>query len=217
MKIKAAIFDLDGTLFYSLPDIANSINKVLEAHNYPTHPHSEIEKMIGNGFRKLVERALPNKESQDYKLVDKLDIIARDIYKENLCIDSKIYDGIDKLLDFLTEKGISININTNKPHNLVQPIVDHYFNKWDIKYAFGQRENLPIKPDPSTALEITANLGLKPEDVIFIGDSYVDINTAKNAGMTSVAVTWGYATVESLKEAKPDNLVESPTDIFNIL
>ena len=217
MKYKAVIFDLDGTLFYSLPDIAFSINTVLKEYNFKTHTEEEVRMMIGNGFRKLVERALPKESLRDTDFVNEFEEKARNYYKENMCNYSRLYKGIDSLLDYLKEKSFSLNINTNKPHALVAPIVEHYLKKWNFEYCEGQLKGRAIKPEPDTAFYICEKLNLQPKDCLFVGDSTVDMATAKNSGMKSIAVTWGFGDKEDLEAAQPDYIVDTPEDIITII
>jgi phosphoglycolate phosphatase len=217
MKFKAVIFDLDGTILNSLPDIANTVNFVLKEYNLPTHSLEDISKMVGNGFRILLQRAVPAHILDNPSLFDEIEERGRHHYGQNLTIASSLYDGVNICLDKLTEKDILLNINTNKPHDMVQPIVNHYFTNWEFKHAIGQIKGEPIKPDPKFANEISSKLGIDPKEIAFVGDSPVDVATAKNAGMTSIAVTWGFSPREDIEEANPDYIVDNAEEIAEIV
>lgn len=217
MKYKAVIFDLDGTLLNSLPDIANTVNTILEQYNLPTHSHQAIEQMVGNGFTILLQRAVPEKVKNDNDLFRKIEIDARAFYQNNSCTDSCIYPGFEEVLDQLMAQGISLNINTNKPHSLVEPILNHYLSRWKFDVVIGQRTDRSIKPDPEAALEISQTLNIRPNEILFVGDSSVDIQTAANAKMDSLGVTWGFSSKSEIEDSKPTHLIDSVPDITKIV
>lgn len=217
MPVKAVIFDLDGTLLNSLPDIANSVNAVLDEFKLPTHSFESIQKMVGNGYRILLQRAVPEAVYEDTVLFNQIEKRGREFYEQKTCVHSEVYEGIYPLLDFLKQERIQICMNTNKPHNLIQPILDFYFAEHPFPYALGQVNGEPIKPDPSMAKRILAELSMSKEQVLFVGDSPVDVQTAKNAGLQSIAVSWGFSSKEELVQAKPDFLINHPQEIKQII
>ena len=213
--IKSVIFDLDGTLINSIGDIANSCNIMLENHRYPTHPWKEYIKWVGNGALRLVKEALPKDINFDDKTINELLKEYTKTYEDNCTLNSYLYDGIPDVLDELTKKGITFSINTNKPHSVTLNVVDYYFKNWNFEHVIGQQPGGVKKPDPYAALFIAKNLGLKPSEMLFIGDSDVDAQTGKNAGMRTIGVTWGYQNIS--KETGFDHIADKPEEIIEII
>ena len=198
MDIKAVIFDLDGTLFNSIQDIAVSNNLMLEKNNLPTHTVGSYLNWIGNGALKLVVESLPkNIQKSDSEVLNKYLSEYSEFYAQNIAIKSSLYDGIDRVLNFLTENSIPMAINTNKPHNLTMQVVEHYLSKWNFNSIIGQQSGVEKKPNPQSALQIAQELDINPKDILFVGDSEVDLNTGKNAGMLTMGVTWGYDNISN--------------------
>lgn len=210
--MKALIFDLDGTLVESLPGIAASLNRALTAHGLPGHSHAAVRGFIGDGARKLVERAVAGVARFD--LADSvLRFFAAD-YEVSWPDGTAVYPGLRELLADLASREIPIAVLSNKPHAFTVGIVKTLFPETPFAAVLGNREGLPHKPDPTGALEIAAAIGVPPESCTIVGDSTMDLETARNAGMKSIAVTWGYHdrdrlaggdrvldSVESLREA----------------
>jgi phosphoglycolate phosphatase len=216
MKVKAVIFDLDGTLFNSIADIAASCNKMLMNHGFERHPEEDYLKWIGNGAYKLVERALNGKLlDPDQEIINRYLKEYNEIYLNNCTVYSQIYDGIPRVLDFLTAKGISMNINTNKPQDITEKVVQHYFSKWKFDFVIGQQTAGVKKPDPQAALYIAEKLGLSPADMLFIGDSDVDAQTGKNAGMNTIGVAWGYRKID--ENTGFNLIVSAPGELISVL
>ena len=215
MKIKSIIFDLDGTLIDSIQDIADSCNAILQKHGYEIHPLESYIKWIGEGAKLLVERALPAGVGPD--TVEKSLEEYIPYYKEHSTIKTSLFPGVAEMLDYFIQNEIPVSILTNKPHVQTVKIVEHYLSKWPFQFIFGQRENVPKKPAPDVALQIASRTKVKPNEVLFVGDSKTDVKTAVNANMQVVGVTWGYGTIESMKEAGCDHFVESAEEIINIV
>jgi phosphoglycolate phosphatase len=198
MKIKAIIFDLDGTLFNSIEDIALANNMMLEQNNFPTHGLGSYVKWIGNGALQLVVKSLPKDiQSSDDDTLNNYLLQYSEFYAQNINVKSSLYSGIDRVLNYLTEENIPMSINTNKPHDLTMQVVKHYFELWDFKYIIGQKPGMEKKPNPQSALFIANELNIKPENILFIGDSDVDFKTGNNAGMQTMGVTWGYDEIDN--------------------
>lgn len=212
MKIKSVIFDLDGTLIDSIYDIADSFNALLKKHGLTTHSVEQYIKWVGEGAKLLVERALP--ENTDPAFVEQLFQEYIPYYRDHSTIKTRLFPGISEMLDSLVKNEIPISILTNKPHVQTVKIVDFYLSKWPFQFVFGQRENVPKKPAPDVALQIASRTKVKPEEVLFIGDSKTDIKTAKNANMQILGVSWGYGTIESMKEAGCEHIVNSADEIL---
>ena len=212
---KVAIFDLDGTLLNTLEDLANACNYALNKFSFPTHNIEEYKKFIGNGIYKLVERAVPNNK-KDKETVEKVLKTFSDYYNEHMIDMTKPYDGIVELLDELSAKGIKLAVVSNKKHEFTIEIVKKYFgDRFDI--VFGHRENYKEKPDPTSVLEVIEKLNILKSECIYIGDSYVDILTAKNAGVKSVGVSWGFRDTEELANEGANYLADNNIELLNII
>jgi phosphoglycolate phosphatase len=192
----ALIFDLDGTLVESLPGIAASLNRALALHGLPGHGDAAVRGFIGDGARMLVTRAMAPGEAALH-LESVLRAFAED-YAVSWQHGTRPYDGIIGLLADLRARGIPLAVLSNKPHAFTVEIVGKLFPEHTFSAVLGNREGLPHKPDPAGALEISATLGIAAEHCVLIGDSTMDLDTACNAGMKSIAVTWGYHDRERL-------------------
>ena len=212
---KVAIFDLDGTLLNTLDDLANACNYALNKFSFPTHNVEEYKKFIGNGIYKLVERAVPNNK-KDKVTVEKVLKTFSDYYNEHMIDMTKPYDGIVDILDELRAKGIKLAVVSNKKHEFTIEIVEKYFeDRFDI--VFGHRENYKEKPDPTSVLEVIEKLNILKSECIYIGDSNVDILTAKNAGVKSVGVSWGFRGREELANEGANYLADNNIELLNII
>jgi len=212
MKKKAIIFDLDGTLLNSLIDIAESVNYVLEKYNFPTHNIEDYKYMIGNGIQVLIEKALPNNISKtDF---EKYFNEASTIYEKRQTQKSHPYDGIIDMLNSLSDKGISLNILSNKPDNFTKDVVKHFFKDIDFKIVFGAREGVPKKPAANAVNEIVKTIGLDKQEFIYMGDTSTDMLTANAANIESIGVTWGYRKVDELLNAGAKHIVNSPIEVL---
>ncbi len=216
--IKAVIFDLDGTILYTLIDLANAMNAMLREYGYPEQHDLDCHRMaIGTGARNYVKGCLPQAVQSNDEQVDRCLATYRRLYNENTSVETKPYDGISDVLAFLTEQNISINVLSNKPDEPTKALVDLWFSDYGVDYAFGERVGVPRKPDPFAPLEIAEKLGLSPSEMAFIGDSDVDITTGKNAGMVSIGVLWGYRSQDVLEAAGAAHLAKTPQDLINII
>lgn len=213
--IKGMIFDLDGTLIHTIEDIAWAANEMFTRNHLPHHPLSHYLEWIGSGAVKLIERALQSEVERDALMEYVAEF--KQIYGENLNVRSRVYDGIPAVLDELVEKGISMAVLSNKPHALTLRVAGHYLSDWPFAAVFGQREEVPRKPDPAAALEIAGIMGLGPAEILFVGDSVNDILTSKAAGMAPLGVTWGYGQPAEKPGNGPVPLVNRPREILQQL
>lgn len=216
MAFKAIIFDLDGTLLDTLEDLGNSVNRVLAGHGFPVHRIDAYRFFVGDGFAKLIMRALPeNKRSQE--LVEICLDEFKDDYDRNWNQQTGLYDGISAMLDTLTGRGLKMAVLSNKKHEFTLKCVKTLLPHWKFEAVFGQREHIPPKPDPAGALEIAQMLKLSPSDFLYMGDSAVDIKTALAAGMHPVGVTWGFRPTEELIKNGCRSLIDRPQDVIALL
>ncbi|MFV0497512.1 MAG: HAD family hydrolase [Candidatus Fimivivens sp.] len=208
------IFDLDGTLLNSIDDLADSINMALEQCGFLTHTTKEVQRYVGDGVEMLVRRALPHSAVQaDYNAVYNA---FSTIYAENMYNKTRPYPGILELLAQLSGCGVQMAVVSNKFQAAVTPLIQSYFGDY-IGVSVGTDENTPTKPDPSGVLKAMQALGAVRERTVYMGDSDVDIMTAKNAGVFSVACTWGLRDITVLQAAQPDVLIDSPTALLPLL
>ena len=209
------IFDLDGTLLNTISDLGKACNHALSVSAMPTHPVADYHRMVGNGFRKLIERAAPPATSPE--TLDCLTRLSREYY-DNHCMESTTpYPRIPELLEELQARGVKLAVASNKYQAAVDRIIRHYFPKIEFVSIEGQRDDRPIKPDPTILKSIMADDALSEARAIMVGDSTVDIETARKAGIPSIAVTWGFSPQQELVDAAPDHLVDSPSQILPIV
>lgn len=208
------IFDLDGTLVDSLEGIADSLNHALAAAGLPIHPLSAVRGFIGNGARILIERAAP--AGADESVIESLEKAFKEHYDLHWPAGTTPYDGISSLLETLQQRGYPLAVLSNKPHPFTTDMVARLFPTIRFSAILGQRACIAHKPDPAGALEIARNFALAPGDCTIIGDSTMDIDTAHNAGMDSIAVTWGFHDRERLIASKPGRIAANPEEISAI-
>ena len=199
---KLVIFDLDGTLLNTIADLAQSTNHALSVLGYPTHEESAYNFMVGNGINKLFERALPEGEkSEENVLRVRKEFIP--YYDAHNADKSRPYPGIPELLEQLQSLGLQIAVASNKYQAATQKLIAHYFPKINFIAVFGQREGVNVKPDPTIVFDILKLADVRKEDVLYVGDSGVDMQTAANAGVTACGVTWGFRPRTELEEFNP--------------
>ncbi len=204
---RAVIFDLDGTLIDSLPDIALHLNTMLEARGLAPRSLVEIGEWVGYGAEQLVVRAIPHPE----QLADALAQF-RAHYRARPVVHSRVFDGLGEELDKLAA-GRKLAILSNKPHDLTVACADALLRRWPFSVVAGQRAGRPHKPDPAALLEVAAELAIDPRDCVMIGDSEVDIATARAAAVPGIAVSWGLRSLDILDAAKPEYLVHTPREL----
>lgn len=213
---KLVIFDLDGTLLNTIADLANSTNYALNKLGYPTHEVAKYNFMVGNGINKLFERALPEGEkTQENVLRVRNEFIP--YYDIHNADDSRPYPGIPKLLQSLQSKGIRIAVASNKYQAATEKLIAHYFPEIRFTAVFGQREGINVKPDPAIVFDILKPANIKKEDVLYVGDSGVDMQTAANAGITACGVTWGFRPRTELEQFHPAYIADSPEEITDLV
>lgn len=212
---KLVIFDLDGTLLNTIADLAQSTNHALQTLGYPTHEESAYNLMVGNGINKLFERALPEGERTEENVLR----IRREFipyYDVRNADKSRPYPGIPELLNQMQEQGIQLAVASNKYQSATQKLITHYFPNIRFIAIFGQREGISVKPDPTIVTDILDIAKVAREDVLYVGDSGVDMQTAANAGVTACGVTWGFRPRTELETFNPEYIVDEASTIAAI-
>lgn len=215
MSKHLAIFDLDGTLLNTIADLAISTNQALEACGFPTHPVEAYPMFVGNGINKLFERAL-SAEARTEENILRIRAHFLPYYDEHNADLSTPYPGIPQLLEHLQAAGIQMAVASNKYQRATEKLIRHYFPTIRFAAIFGQREGIPVKPNPQIVEDILSIVPVKREEVIYIGDSGVDMQTALNAGVESIGVTWGFRPREELMEHSPTHIVSTTEEIETI-
>ena len=211
---KLVVFDLDGTLVDSIFDLGNAVNFALKEYNLPLHPMSDYYTFVGNGMEDLVRRSM-NEKGTDDELYKKVRKVFDEHYNAHSNDNTIAYKGVSELLSVLRSKSVKTAVLTNKGHQYVGAILDRCFpeHKFDIYY--GQRDGIERKPHPQSFELLLEELGVSKEDCLYIGDSEVDVKTAKNAEVDLVAVTWGYRSADVIRDAGAEILVNSPEEILS--
>ena len=196
MKYKLVIFDLDGTVLDTIQDLANAVNFALEKHGYPCHSVEKVRAMVGNGVANLITRALPAGTGAETHAAVLADFKAR--YREHMNDCTRPYDGVTDLLRSLKYAGVKVGINSNKYDGALQNLCHlHFEGLYD--YAVGESEVTPKKPDPAAAWRIMQTVNAEKSETIYIGDSNVDLDTARNAGIDSAWVSWGFRRADEMQ------------------
>ena len=202
---RAVIFDLDGTLLNTLTDIAAAMNKALVSAGLPAHPEEAYKLFTGDGAKNLTLRALGDRTD----LFDQVYAFYNEEYGKNSRVHTAPYPGIVDMLKELEAAGIKLCVLSNKGDRDVQQVLAHYFGEISFACARGVREGGPVKPDPRGPLEIARTLGLSKDAIWYVGDTVTDMRCARNAGMESIAVTWGFQTREMIEEVGADHWADS--------
>lgn len=217
METKLVIFDLDGTLVDTLADLAAAMNTVLARAGYPTHPVADYRFKVGNGVAKLVARSLPEAARRQPEVVDETLQQFLDYYNRHDMDATAPYAGIPELLAQLKARGLKLAVASNKPHAAAVEIVHHYFGADLFDCVYGQRPGAPVKPDPAIVHDILHTLDVPAGQALYVGDSAVDMETARRGGIPSVGVLWGFRPEAELREAGARYIVSQPAEILNYL
>lgn len=205
------IFDLDGTLLSTLDDLAASTNYALRRHGMPEHTLDEVRWMVGNGVRLLIERATPDGASNPQ--FDSVFATFRSHYVEHSLDTTRPYPGIMEMLTELKRRGRRIAVVSNKFYAATQELCRHFFGD-TVEVAIGERESIRRKPAPDTVIEALRQLGVGPEGAVYVGDSEVDVATARNSGLPCISVLWGFRDRDFLTEHGATTFVTSPEEIL---
>ena len=216
MKNKLIIFDLDGTLLNTIGDLAIGCDHMLALRGLPGHTYEEYCTFVGNGIMRLVERALPEElRTEEYVKAARKDFV--DYYIDHIDQKSVPYEGITELIDELQAKGAKLAVASNKFQAGTEKLIRKFFPNIDFVEICGNREGVPLKPDTALVDFILEKAGVERNRVAMVGDSGVDIQTARNAGITSIGVCWGFRSVEELKENRADYIVSSAEELRKVL
>lgn len=216
MSFSALIFDLDGTLADTQLDLANAMNRVLAKHDYPLHTPDEYKYLVGKGLRNLVKAALPL-HAQTSHCIESCLAEMMDDYGRNYLIETHLYEGIPELLDILKARGFKLGVLSNKADEITQKIVERLFSNCTFDCVMGLSDAFPRKPETDSALYMCGELGVKPQEVLYIGDSGVDMELAQNADMYGIGVLWGFRTAEELKMNGAKQIIQNPQEILHYL
>lgn len=211
-----AIFDLDGTLLNTIDDLGTATNHALAANGFPTHPVSSYPMMVGNGVRKLIERALPS-ESRNDETVDAMLADFRKYYDAHLHDFTRPYPGIGALLAALRDKGVALAVASNKYESAVRRLVEHFFPDINFAAVCGQTEGFPTKPDPSIIFRILGEHPTPKAATVMVGDSAVDMETARRAAVDSIGVSWGFRPVRELTSAFADHIAADTAEVLELI
>lgn len=214
--IKAILFDLDGTLVDTVEDIAAAVNAALAAFGFPPRGTDEMYRMVGNGMRNLVGKAVPPHVG-DQALIDECAKKATEAYAEKPAVFTKPYPGVAELLGSLRERGLPSSIISNKPDALTTMVVDAVLPGWPFRVVQGEKAGVPRKPDPASSLAIAAAMGARPEETLYLGDSDVDMQTANAAGFLAVGAAWGFRGREELIASGASKVIDHPRELLELL
>jgi len=215
-KYQAILFDLDGTLLDTLVDIAGAVNRALEKNGFSSRSIVDCRAFIGDVARTLIARALPREVATD-DTIDRCLADFRQDYARNWHLATRPYPEVPELLHQLSGRGVRFSVLSNKPHEFTVKCVEKFLTDWHFEVVFGQRENVPLKPDPSVAIEIARRMNVPPAACLFVGDSPVDMKTGVNAGMDAVGVSWGFTDRERLSENHGGAIVSHPLEILDLI
>ena len=214
MRCRAILFDLDGTLVDTLADLAESMNFALASLRQPTHKIEEFRQMVGDGSRTFAKRALPD-DKED--LCEQVMAIMLRHYKDNCFVNSRLYGGIDETITELRNRAIELAVLTNKDQDFAECIVGHFFRDGTFRYIVGAVNGEPVKPNGQVVIKLIDMMKLSPSEVIIIGDSSVDMDTATAAGIRAVGVSWGFRSREELIQHKAAVVIDKPVELLNLL
>lgn len=217
MMIKAVIFDFDGTLADTLDSIKHGINLTMEKFGYPFSTRDDVQAHINHGARNLIKLSIPTELQSSEAKVDEVYAVYNDMYKKVYLEVEELYDGMNEAIDALHQNGIKMSVLSNKQDPMVVGLCEKHLSRAAFTEFRGQRAGAPTKPDPTVPLEICALMDVKPSECALVGDSDVDMKTAKNSGFTAIGVAWGYRPPELLLENGADFIAESAEDLVKII
>ncbi len=216
MNYRAVIFDMDGTLLNTLQDIGEAANKALRANGLQQYPLESYNFFVGEGVRRLFEYALPPDLINEKMLEKCIDSFLEE-YDKQWNINTQLYPGIAEMLSNLTDLGVKLSILSNKPDAFVKQCTDHYLNQWKFEEVMGHSETIPRKPDPTGALLIAEKLKIPDTEILYLGDTGIDMVTANAAKMKAIGALWGFRSREELVNAGAREVIDKPGQILEYL
>ena len=215
-KYRCCIFDLDGTLINTLEALTRTINLTLEEFGLEPVDQAHTRKFVGDGYKLFVERAFAFRGQQDPERIRQAQARYSQLFQENCLYHVEADPGIPHLLAFLKERGVRTAVLSNKADRMAGPVVEHYY-PGVFPFIQGAVDGLPVKPDPTLLRRLMERMGAGPADTLFVGDSNVDIQTAKNGGLASCGVLWGFRTRAELEEEGASIIVETPQELVQVV
>jgi phosphoglycolate phosphatase len=213
---RAVVFDLDGTLLDTLADIGGAANAVLAHRRFAAHPIDNYRQFVGEGVTALFQRALAAEQPDAETIADCVRGFQIE-YDRNWNILSRPYQGIPELLGALAKLPIKLAVLSNKPHEFTERLVRYFFSGQKFEAVLGERAGVPRKPDPAGAFEISQRLGVAAHEFVYLGDSAVDMQTARRAGMFPVGAAWGFRSVEELRSAGAGEIIAEPLELLALM
>lgn len=213
--IKAVVFDLDGTLLDTIPDIAFALNRALDQCGLPTHTEEACKSFVGGGIREAVTKAAPPDAGTE--TIERVLEAYHAYYPDHCTVRTALYPGVPELLEGLTARGAALGILSNKTEKPARRIAETYFPGISFRCVFGRIDGCPLKPDPRAAGRVLEALGLPPEEIAYVGDSGTDMAFARAVGMLPAAAPWGYRSRENLIENGAVLMPEEPKDLLKLL
>ena len=215
VEYDGVIFDLDGTLVDTLEDIGDAMNRVLAAEDVPLHSYQEYRYLVGRGLWNLAEESLPAELRDEETVARCYERMIAD-YGEHSLIKTHLYDGVPALVRGLLAAGLPLAVFSNKSDELTRSVVEALLDLRDFTAVVGARLGVPLKPDPSVALELAAHMQLAPGRIAYLGDSLVDMQTATAAGMVAVGASWGFRTPEELVKSGARVVIDHPLELLEL-
>lgn len=213
--IKAVVFDLDGTLLDTIPDIAGSLNRGLATCGLPTHPVRVCERFVGGGIREAVRKAAPENTPQE--VLDKVLAVYLSDYPNHCTDTTRCYPGVPQMLEGLVEAGLTLGVLSNKTEGPARQIIKSLLPGVPFRCVLGRVDGRPLKPDPLAAASVLEALALSPSDIAYVGDSGTDMQFARAAGMLAAAAPWGYRSRAELVEMGAQLVADSPAGLLEQL
>lgn len=210
------IFDLDGTLLNTIDDLGEAANYALSQCGYPIHSISSYPLYVGNGVTKLLERVLP-KEARTSENIESLRKHFIEYYNQHDSVNTTPYQGVPEVLNVLSQRGIKLAVASNKYHEAVERLIKHYFPNENWVAIEGHKNGYPVKPDPSIVFDILLKSPTPKSEILYVGDSGVDMETARRACIDSVGVTWGFRSVSELRAHYANRIINHPGEILNLI
>lgn len=214
--VKAVCFDLDGTLLDTLEEIGSSANTVLARRGFPEHEIEAYRYFVGDGVRRLIERVLP----EEHRSPAEVELLTNELereYHRRANRMTKVYPGIPELLSELTSRNFPLAVLSNKPHNLSLECMEKFFPDHSFEIVQGQSKAFPKKPDPAGAQHVAEELDCRCAEILYVGDTNVDMETAKRSGMIGVGVLWGFRDRAELLQHGANFIAEVPNEILSLL